>query len=68
MAANLHVRIAAALGWPETDVLSFSLPALREIVRASNGDCKLVDEITERMAGGSYIIGDSIDHRNHKEG
>ena len=38
----LHTRIAAALGWSEADVRSFSLVALREMVSAHP---KLVHEI-----------------------
>ncbi len=38
----LHTRIAAALGWSEADVRSFSLAPLREMVRHHP---KLVHEI-----------------------
>jgi hypothetical protein len=64
----LHARIAAALGWPESDVLSFNLQSLREILRGSNGDSALITEITERIQSGSYIIGDSVDHSHHPRG
>jgi hypothetical protein len=40
----LHTRIADTLGWSTTDVQSFSLRALRELVR--HVDSALAGEIT----------------------
>lgn len=45
--SSLHERIAKALGWTVKDVQSFSLPALRELVRDKHP--KLAHEITLAM-------------------
>ena len=51
---NLHARIADALGWTLDEVQSFSLPALRELVRAI--DPALGNEISLVMRRtGEYI-------------
>jgi hypothetical protein len=45
--STLHERIAHALGWPLKDATSFSLPALRDLVRPVSP--KLAAEITTEM-------------------
>jgi hypothetical protein len=51
---NLQARIADALGWTMAEVQSFSLPALRELVRAV--DPALGHEINVVMRrAGEYI-------------
>jgi hypothetical protein len=47
----LHERIAEALGWTVDQARSFSLPALRELVRPVS--MKLAYEITLQIQGGS---------------
>jgi hypothetical protein len=51
----MHARIALALGWSLEDVRSFSLPALRELVRPVAPE--LAEEITQALANGSHIRG-----------
>jgi hypothetical protein len=46
----MHERIAEALGWTVEQARSFSLPALREIVRPVS--MKLALEITLQIQGG----------------
>jgi hypothetical protein len=50
---TLHARIAAKLGWTEAEAKSFSLAALRELVRPTSP--KLVAEIDETLHTGSHI-------------
>lgn len=50
---NLHGRIAEVLKWPVADTYTFSLPALRDLVRYS--DPALADEISRVIQGGAYI-------------
>jgi hypothetical protein len=45
---TIHTRVAAALNWSEADARSFSLPALREMVRPVSA--KLAHEIELIMA------------------
>lgn len=47
---NLHECIAKTLGWTVAETQSFSLPALRDLVRPV--DSKLAHEITQVMQGG----------------
>jgi hypothetical protein len=53
---DLHERIAAALGWSREQASSFSLAALRDLLRAG-GHGKLVDEISAALYSGSHIRG-----------
>jgi hypothetical protein len=46
---SLHARVAHRLGWTEEQVRSFSLPALRDLVRPVSE--KLAHEITLAMRG-----------------
>lgn len=50
---TLHERIAAALGWSLEDALSFSLPALRDIVRITHP--KLAAEISAVLTAGTHV-------------
>jgi len=52
--ASLHARIAAKLGWTERETHSFSLPALRDMVRPV--DPKLASEITDQIHSGEHIV------------
>ncbi len=54
MSPTLHERIAQALGWTEEQAKSFSLPALREVVRPV--DPKLAAEIGEVVQAGSHLL------------
>ncbi len=54
MTKHLTERIATTLGWPEADVLSFSLPSLRAMVRPVSP--KLAYEITQVMQGPDYHV------------
>jgi hypothetical protein len=49
----LHDRISEALGWSARSAQSFSLQALRDLVRPVSPS--LADEITEAIRSGSYI-------------
>jgi hypothetical protein len=51
---TLHERIAAALGWSVEDAQSFSLSALREVVRPVSAD--LAAEISEVVERGEHIL------------
>lgn len=51
---NLHSRIATALGWTEVETQSFSLPALRDLVRPVSE--KLAGEISLVINGVSPIL------------
>ncbi len=55
---DLHQRIAEALGWSLEDVQSFSLPALRELVRPVSP--KLADHITETIHLGMHVVRGSV--------
>jgi hypothetical protein len=44
MGDNLHARVAAVLGWTESETQSFSLLSLRELVRPVSP--KLAHELT----------------------
>ena len=50
---NLHERIAAALGWSVSDVKSFSLITLRDLVRPVSP--KLAHEISVALKAGDYL-------------
>ena len=50
----LHARIATALGWTEVEVRSFSLLALRDIVRPTSQ--KLAHEIDCALKLSRYIL------------
>jgi len=50
----LHERIAKALGWTVEEARSFSLPALREVVRPVS--MKLAHELTVAIETGSYLV------------
>lgn len=52
---TLHERIAEALGWSVKDAQSFSLAALREMVRKEHP--KLAHEISQVIQSGSHIRG-----------
>jgi hypothetical protein len=51
---SIHERIAAALNWSLNDVRSFSLPALRDMVRPVNP--ALASEISLALARGSHLL------------
>lgn len=53
--STLHERISKVLGWPLSDVQSFSLNAVRELVRPL--DAALADEITEAGEHGYTVKG-----------
>lgn len=50
---NLHERIAKALGWDVADVRTFSMHALREVVRPVSKD--LAAEISEHIRSGDVL-------------
>lgn len=50
---SLHQRIAQALGWTEEQTHSFSLAALRDLVRPVS--TKLAHEIDVVLASGSHV-------------
>ena len=50
---SLHARIAKALNWSEAETRTFSLPALRELVRPVSE--KLVHEITFTIRSGIVV-------------
>lgn len=50
---SLHERIASALGWTVEQTQSFSLQALRDLVRPVSP--KLAAEISEQIQTGAYI-------------
>jgi hypothetical protein len=50
---TLHERIAQALGWTVEQAQSFSLPALRDLVRPISP--KLAAEISETISSGRHI-------------
>lgn len=52
--SGLHARIAAALGWTVADAMSFSLPALRELVRPV--DRALANEISSAIEAGALHL------------
>lgn len=54
MSPTLHTRIAKALGWTVKDCQSFSLAALRELLRPEHPD--LVYEIGQVLQSGSHIL------------
>lgn len=51
----MHKRIAAALGWTVEQTRSFSLQALRELVRPV--DPALADEISKVVQSGWVVVG-----------
>jgi hypothetical protein len=51
---DIRSRAARVLGWSETDARSFSLQALRDIVRPV--DPKLAQEISERVSSGRVLF------------
>lgn len=51
---TLHERIALALGWTVADVQSFSMPALRDLVRPVSQ--KLAHEISEHIRTGGVLF------------
>lgn len=53
--SDLHTRIARALGWTESQARTFSLPALRDLVRLV--DAGLAAEISSVIARGSHVAG-----------
>jgi hypothetical protein len=57
-AMTLHQRIAAALGWTEDQAKSFSLAALRDLVRPVNA--KLAHELTQLIQSGGVIDFDAF--------
>lgn len=54
MSASLHTRIALALRWSLTDVRSFSLLTLRDIVK--HADPSLAEEISRMLLAGTHLI------------
>jgi len=60
--SDLHKRIAEAVGWTEEEAKSFSLPALREVVRPV--DAKLAYEISVVMNSPSYVVEEWNKHRS----
>jgi hypothetical protein len=54
MTDHLCKRIAEKLGWTESEVQSFSLPTLRELVRGVSP--KLAYEITQVMNSREYFF------------
>lgn len=53
MNSELRARIATLLGWTEAEVTSFSLPALRELVRPTSK--KLTHELDLLIQGGVIV-------------
>jgi hypothetical protein len=53
MDSTLHERLAVALGWSVADTQSFSLPALREMVRGRHP--RLEQEINAVLDRGSHL-------------
>lgn len=51
---SLHTRIAAALGWAEEQAKSYSLQALRDLVRPVSA--KLSHELDIAIQGGSCVL------------
>ncbi len=51
---TLHERIAEVLGWSVADARSFSLSALREMVRPVSP--KLAHEITQTIHSSAYVV------------
>jgi hypothetical protein len=51
---GLHDRIAKALGWSVSDTRSFSLAALRDLVRPVSA--KLAHDITTAIQSGSVLL------------
>ena len=54
MSDELCTRIASALGWSESDVRSFNILALRDIVRPVSQ--KLADELSALHRSGDMIL------------
>jgi hypothetical protein len=52
--STLHERIVAVLGWTVEEVQSFSLPALRELVRPVSP--KLAHDITVALRLGAHLV------------
>jgi hypothetical protein len=50
---ELHTRVADTLGWKKSEVRSFSLATLREMVRKKNP--KLASQISDVIQGGLHI-------------
>lgn len=55
---HLHERIAEALGWTIEQTQSFSLPALRALVRPVSP--KLAREITLTINSPAYYLGEPL--------
>jgi len=51
---TLHGRIAQALGWTVEQARSFSLSAMRELVRPVSAE--LAEEITARISSGRVLL------------
>lgn len=60
---TLHLKVAKVLGWSESEVASFSLCALRELLWMAPGS-KLRDEviveIERRESTGAVIVGSRL--------
>jgi hypothetical protein len=54
-ASSLHEAAARALGWSLAEASGFSLPALRDLVRAQTSDVELVDEMTRAIRTGAHV-------------
>ena len=57
---SLNARVAEALGWSEEQVRSFSLQALRDLVRPVSP--KLAREITIAIRSERVVLGSLLSH------
>lgn len=60
---DLHERIAKALGWSTSDVRSFSMQSLRDLVRPV--DPNLAREMDYVIQSGAYVRGEPQGRRRH---
>lgn len=54
----LHDRIAQRLGWTRAEVRTLSLPSLREVLRGTGQDAKLVHDLDVLIRSGEHIVGE----------
>ena len=53
--SRFDTRIAEALGWQESQVASFSLPALRDLLPEG----KLKHDLTQHLQSGKVVLGEA---------